>query len=130
MMWWGLWCVVVVAGGASAAMAPAPDSLPPLTPLDLVQIDPPAPDDESVSYAVPAMGGRYAGSPWLYLLAEMPHDSQVTSSNVGLRRQRRDFSVNPAVDVLQRGVYNSLVERLVQNNRSYLNRVGKRASRE
>ncbi|XP_031769779.1 diuretic hormone 41 isoform X4 [Galleria mellonella] len=130
MMWWALWCAVVVAGGVSAAAAPAPDSLSPLTPLDLVQIDPPAPDDEGVSYAMPAVGGRYAGAPWLYLLTEMPHESQVASNNVRLTRQRRDFSVNPPVDVLQRGVYNSLVERLVQNNRNFLNRVGKRASME
>lgn len=41
-MWWAMWCAAVVAG--SAATAPASDSMPP---LDLSQIDPPAPDDVS-----------------------------------------------------------------------------------
>ncbi|XP_053601629.1 diuretic hormone 1 isoform X5 [Plodia interpunctella] len=130
MMWWAVWCAVVMVGAGTAA-APAQDSLSQLAPLDLVQIDPSAPDDESVSYAMPSsLGGRYAAgaAPWLYLLAEMPHDSQVAKRGIP-SRARRGFSINPAVDVLQRGAVINLIERLAQNNRSYLNRVGKRSHR-
>ncbi|XP_028159518.1 diuretic hormone 41-like isoform X2 [Ostrinia nubilalis] len=122
MMWWAVWCAAVVAGSAGAAAAPAPDSL---GPLDLVQIDPPAPDDDGVSYAMPPIGGRYgSGAPWLYLLAEMPRDSQVASSQAV--RARRSFSVNPAADLLQRNAYISYREQLAKNNRNFLDRVGKR----
>ncbi|CAH2990111.1 unnamed protein product [Chilo suppressalis] len=123
MMWWAVWCAVVAAG-AGAASAPAPDSL---APLDLVQMDSPAPEDEGINYGVPPMGSRYAsGAPWLYLLAEMPRESQVSRS-VSPMRPRRSFTVNPAVDVLQRSAYNSYLERLAHNNRNFLDRLGKRA---
>ncbi|XP_075982460.1 corticotropin-releasing diuretic hormone 44 isoform X3 [Anticarsia gemmatalis] len=122
MMWWALWCAVVVAGGVGAAAAPAPDAL---SPLDMVQMDSPTPDDESLGY-VSTMGGRYAaGAPWLYLLAEVPRDSQVASSELDVR-PRRSFSVNPAVEVLQRGALNNYMEKIAQKNRSFLDRVGKR----
>ncbi|XP_022829233.1 diuretic hormone 1 isoform X3 [Spodoptera litura] len=121
MMWWALWCAVVVAGGAGVAAAPAPDSL---TPLDLVQMDSSAPDDESL-YAMSPMAARYsAGAPWLYLLADMPRDSQVPTSGLEMRT-RRSFSVNPAVELLQRGAYKKY---LTQTNRNFINKVGKRGS--
>ncbi|XP_031769778.2 diuretic hormone 41 isoform X2 [Galleria mellonella] len=128
MMWWALWCAVVVAGGVSAAAAPAPDSLSPLTPLDLVQIDPPAPDDEGVSYAMPAVGGRYAGAPWLYLLTEMPHESQVGSQRV--KRRMPSLSIDLPMSVLRQKL-NLEKERKVQAlraavNRNFLNDIGKR----
>ncbi|CAG9782973.1 unnamed protein product [Diatraea saccharalis] len=50
---------------------------------------------------------------------------KVTSSETPLR-PRRSFSVNPAVDVIQRNAYNSYLERLAFNNRNFLDRVGKR----
>ncbi|XP_049887261.1 diuretic hormone 41 isoform X3 [Pectinophora gossypiella] len=127
MMWWAVWCAAVAAAGAGAAAAPAPDSLAPLPPLDLVQIDQPAPDDESLGYAVPPMGGRYSGggAPWLYYLAE-PHDSQVLKKAGVWMRPRRGLSVNPAVEVLQRGAYNYYLSQIAHHNRDYLNCVGKR----
>ncbi|KAG6460729.1 hypothetical protein O3G_MSEX012186 [Manduca sexta] len=116
-MWWAIWCVMVVVSSAASA-APAPDSAP----MDLVQIDSAGPDDESLGYAVSSLEGRYgAEAPWLYLLAEMPRDSQVASSGMP-PRSRRSFSVNPAVDILQ----HRYMEKVAQNNRNFLNRVGKR----
>ncbi|XP_026727400.1 diuretic hormone 41 isoform X5 [Trichoplusia ni] len=124
MMWWALWCAMVVAGVAGAAAAPAPDSL---SPLDMVQMDSSAPDDETLGYAMSPMAARYSGgAPWLYLLADVPRDSQVASSE-GMRT-RRSFTVNPAIELLQRGAYNNYMEKIAQNNRSFLNRVGKRGS--
>ncbi|XP_021182130.1 diuretic hormone 41 isoform X3 [Helicoverpa armigera] len=125
MMWWALWCAVVVAGGAGVAAAPAPDSL---SPLDMVQMDSSAPDDESLGYAMSPMAARYsAGAPWLYLLADVPRDSQVASSGAEMRT-RRSFSVNPAVELLQRGAYNNYIERVRQDNRNFLDKVGKRGA--
>ncbi|CAB3237301.1 unnamed protein product [Arctia plantaginis] len=124
MMWWALWCTVVVAGGVGVAAAPASDAL---SPLDMVQMDSPTPDDESLGYVSP-MGGRYgAASPWLYLLAEVPRDSQVASTELDMR-PRRSFSVNPAVEILQRGALNNYMEKIAQKNRNFLDRVGKRES--
>ncbi|XP_049887260.1 diuretic hormone 41 isoform X2 [Pectinophora gossypiella] len=129
MMWWAVWCAAVAAAGAGAAAAPAPDSLAPLPPLDLVQIDQPAPDDESLGYAVPPMGGRYSGggAPWLYYLAE-PHDSQGGSWRV--KRRMPSLSIDLPMSVLRQKL--SLEkERKVQAlraaaNRNYLNDIGKR----
>ncbi|XP_035430411.1 diuretic hormone 41 isoform X3 [Spodoptera frugiperda] len=121
MMWWALWCAVVVAGGAGVAAAPAPDSL---TPLDMVQMDSSAPDDESL-YAMSPLAARYsAGAPWLYLLADMPRDSQVATRGVE-KRARAFLSVNPAFDVLQQGAYQKL---LSQYNKNIINKIGKRGS--
>ncbi|KAH9634076.1 hypothetical protein HF086_001278 [Spodoptera exigua] len=138
MMWWALWCAVVVAGGAGVAAAPAPDSL---TPLDMVQMDSSAPDDESL-YAMSPLAARYsAAAPWLYLLADMPRDSQIMCSDYKYKcvtkvatsgvemRTRRSFSVNPAVELLQRGAYKKYLDTVArQNNREFFNRVGKRAN--
>nr|ALM30316.1 corticotropin-releasing factor (CRF-DH) [Chilo suppressalis] len=125
MMWWAVWCAVVAAG-AGAASAPAPDSL---APLDLVQMDSPAPEDEGINYGVPPMGSRYAsGAPWLYLLAEMPRESQASSGRV--KRRMPSLSIDLPMSVLRQKL--SLEkERKVQAlraaaNRNFLNDIGKR----
>lgn len=51
--------------------------------------------------------------------------TKVASSGMEMR-SRRSFSVNPAVEVLQRGAYNNYMERVAHSNRNYLDRVGKR----
>ncbi|XP_061712110.1 diuretic hormone 41 isoform X3 [Cydia pomonella] len=117
MMWWAIWCAAVVAG---AAAAPAGDALAPLA-LDLPQIDSLTPDDESLSYAGPV--GRYAASaPLVYLLPDVPRDAQVTSVRV-----RRDFTVNPAVELLT-DAYSDKARRqhITRANRELLKCIGKR----
>ncbi|CAB3237300.1 unnamed protein product [Arctia plantaginis] len=125
MMWWALWCTVVVAGGVGVAAAPASDAL---SPLDMVQMDSPTPDDESLGYVSP-MGGRYgAASPWLYLLAEVPRDSQSASGRV--KRRMPSLSIDLPMSVLRQKL--SLEkERKTQAlraaaNRNFLNDIGKR----
>lgn len=46
-MWWAVWCAAVVLGRTAAA--PATDNLASLPAVELAQIDPPAPDDVSLS---------------------------------------------------------------------------------
>lgn len=41
-------------------------------------------------------------------------------------RPRRSFSVNPAVEILQRGALNNYMGKIAQKNRNFLDRVGKR----
>ncbi|XP_012547711.1 diuretic hormone 41 isoform X4 [Bombyx mori] len=120
MMWWAVWCAAMVAGSVFTAAAPPTDS------IDLMQMDPSLADDESLGFAMQSLSGRYAAAPWLYLLADVSHDPQVRSEMQA--RSRRSFSVNPAVDTLQRGAYNHFLEKVVQSNRDYLNRIGKRDS--
>ncbi|XP_075982454.1 corticotropin-releasing diuretic hormone 44 isoform X2 [Anticarsia gemmatalis] len=124
MMWWALWCAVVVAGGVGAAAAPAPDAL---SPLDMVQMDSPTPDDESLGY-VSTMGGRYAaGAPWLYLLAEVPRDSQAAGR---VKRRMPSLSIDLPMSVLRQKL--SLEKERKQQalraaaNRDFLNDIGKR----
>ncbi|CAH0698996.1 unnamed protein product [Spodoptera exigua] len=125
MMWWALWCAVVVAGGAGVAAAPAPDSL---TPLDMVQMDSSAPDDESL-YAMSPLAARYsAAAPWLYLLADMPRDSQTGSGRV--KRRMPSLSIDMPMSVLRQKV-SQAKERKAQliraaANRNFLNDIGKR----
>ncbi|XP_073944613.1 corticotropin-releasing diuretic hormone 44 isoform X4 [Choristoneura fumiferana] len=124
MMWWAIWCAVAVAV-AGAAAAPASDALAPLSSLDLPQIDSLTTDDENLGYAGLA-GSRYApGSPWLYVLADMPRDSQVRRS--AGKRARSGFSVIPAVEVLQRNAYSNYLQHVAHSNRDFLNCIGKRA---
>ncbi|XP_037964163.1 diuretic hormone 1 isoform X4 [Plutella xylostella] len=118
MMWWAMWCAAVLAG--SAGCAPAEPG------LDLAPVDQAAPDDEGLSYAVPPMGGRYEGAPWLYLLADLPRESQVKVGAEYMRRRRGGLSVNPAVEHLQRNILNAHIEHLAHRNRNFLNCVGKR----
>ncbi|KAL4704837.1 hypothetical protein ACJJTC_001312 [Scirpophaga incertulas] len=133
MMWWAVWCAMVVAG-AAAAPAPAPDSL---SNLDLLQIDPPAPDDEGMSYALPNMGGRYAAAPWLYLLAEMPRDSQkleFRDSRVRAKRKMPSLSINNPMEVLRQRLLLEVARKQMREanqrqavaNRLFLQNVGKR----
>ncbi|GBP22984.1 Diuretic hormone 45 [Eumeta japonica] len=44
-----------------------------------------------------------------------------------MRRRLRSFSVNPAVEVLQRTAHSSYFQHLANNNRDFLNQIGKRA---
>ncbi|KAL0850125.1 hypothetical protein ABMA28_012006 [Loxostege sticticalis] len=136
MMWWAVWCAAVVAGSAGAAAAPNPDSL---APLDLVQIDPPAPDDDGVSYAMPPVGGRYAsGAPWLYLFAEMPRDSQrmeaLRDRHVRAKRKMPSLSINNPMEVLRQRLLLEVARKQMREanqrqavaNRLFLQNVGKR----
>ncbi|XP_013144411.1 PREDICTED: diuretic hormone 1-like isoform X2 [Papilio polytes] len=126
MMWWAVWCVAVAGAGALAAAAPS-DGLVPISTADWEQIDASTTDDENVGNAVAPMGGRYAAAaPWVYLLADMPKDSQSVKVKVDAKRSRSSISVYPALEVLQRGAYNNYMERLAHANRNFLNCVGKR----
>ncbi|KAG6460728.1 hypothetical protein O3G_MSEX012186 [Manduca sexta] len=123
-MWWAIWCVMVVVSSAASA-APAPDSAP----MDLVQIDSAGPDDESLGYAVSSLEGRYgAEAPWLYLLAEMPRDSQI--GRAAVKRRMPSLSIDLPMSVLRQKL--SLEkERKVHAlraaaNRNFLNDIGKR----
>ncbi|XP_026727399.1 diuretic hormone 41 isoform X4 [Trichoplusia ni] len=126
MMWWALWCAMVVAGVAGAAAAPAPDSL---SPLDMVQMDSSAPDDETLGYAMSPMAARYSGgAPWLYLLADVPRDSQTGSGRV--KRRMPSLSIDLPMSVLRQKLN---LEKERKNhalraaaNRNILNDIGKR----
>ncbi|RVE50569.1 hypothetical protein evm_004796, partial [Chilo suppressalis] len=134
-MWWAVWCAVVAAG-AGAASAPAPDSL---APLDLVQMDSPAPEDEGINYGVPPMGSRYAsGAPWLYLLAEMPRESQrladFRDGHVRSKRKMPSLSINNPMEVLRQRLLLEVARKQMREanqrqavaNRLFLQNVGKR----
>ncbi|XP_038208982.1 diuretic hormone 45 isoform X4 [Zerene cesonia] len=121
-MWWAVCCVAVVVGSVYADAAPASSELS--HSIDWTQLEP-APDDESIEYAL-SPGGRYPSAPWLYLLADVPRDSQVPVKEKMARSRRSYVSVNPAVELLQRGAYNNYMERLAHANRDFLNCIGKR----
>ncbi|XP_047038389.1 diuretic hormone 45 isoform X1 [Helicoverpa zea] len=136
MMWWALWCAVVVAGGAGVAAAPAPDSL---SPLDMAQMDSSSPDDESLGYAMSPMAARYsAGAPWLYLLADVPRDSQRLSDlHEGRARPKRkmpSLSINNPMEVLRQRLLLEVARKQMREanqrqavaNRLFLQNVGKR----
>ncbi|XP_046973118.1 diuretic hormone 1 isoform X2 [Vanessa cardui] len=126
MMSWAIWCAMVVAGCACAEAAPASNALTPS--IDWAQFDSTAPDDESIGYAVPSMSGRLnAGAPWLYLLAEVPRDSQ---ENERVKRRMPQLSIDMPMSVL-RNKLNLEMERKVHAlraavNRNFLNDIGKR----
>ncbi|XP_026485013.2 diuretic hormone 1 isoform X2 [Vanessa tameamea] len=126
MMSWAIWCAMVVAGCACAEAAPASNALTPA--IDWAQFDSTAPDDESIGYAVPSMSGRFtAGAPWLYLLAEVPRDSQ---ENERVKRRMPQLSIDMPMSVL-RNKLNLEMERKVHAlraavNRNFLNDIGKR----
>ncbi|KAJ8734818.1 hypothetical protein PYW08_014068 [Mythimna loreyi] len=125
MMWWALWCAVVVAAGSGVVAAPAPDSL---SPLDMVQMDSSAPDDESL-YAMSPIAARYsAGAPWLYLLADMPRDSQTGSGRV--KRRMPSLSIDQPMSVLRQKLSQEKERRQqilrAAANRNFLNDIGKR----
>ncbi|KAG6460726.1 hypothetical protein O3G_MSEX012186 [Manduca sexta] len=133
-MWWAIWCVMVVVSSAASA-APAPDSAP----MDLVQIDSAGPDDESLGYAVSSLEGRYgAEAPWLYLLAEMPRDSQRLAELRGGRtrpkRKMPSLSINNPMEVLRQRLLLEVARKQMREanqrqavaNRLFLQNVGKR----
>ncbi|XP_050358596.1 diuretic hormone 1 isoform X3 [Nymphalis io] len=128
MMSWAIWCAMVVACCACAQAAPASNALTPA--IDWAQFDSTAPDDESIGYAVPSMSGRLtAGAPWLYLLAEVPRDSQ---ENDRVKRRMPQLSIDMPMSVL-RNKLNLEMERKVHAlraavNRNFLNDIGKRGS--
>ncbi|XP_026727398.1 diuretic hormone 45 isoform X3 [Trichoplusia ni] len=136
MMWWALWCAMVVAGVAGAAAAPAPDSL---SPLDMVQMDSSAPDDETLGYAMSPMAARYSGgAPWLYLLADVPRDSQrLAELQEGRARPKRkmpSLSINNPMEVLRQRLLLEVARKQMREanqrqavaNRLFLQNVGKR----
>ncbi|CAH0722621.1 unnamed protein product, partial [Brenthis ino] len=127
MMWWAIWCAVVVAGSACAEAAPSSSALAPA--IDWAQIESSAPDDDSLGYAVPPMGGRYAAdSPWLYLLAEVPRDSQ--GQNERLKRRMPMLSIDMPMSVLRHKLSLEKERKITAQralaNRNFLNDIGKR----
>ncbi|CAH2237494.1 jg12827 [Pararge aegeria aegeria] len=56
MMWWVICCAAVVVGSAFADAAPASNAL--ASAIDWDQLDSSSPDDESLGYAVPSLGGK------------------------------------------------------------------------
>lgn len=131
-------CTTVIIGGVMAA--PTRDEVA-LPPLDLAQIDPPAPDDESLSYAFPAIGSRYsAGSPWLYLLADISRDTQDPISEENVERRSRpkrkmpSLSINNPMEVLRQRLLLEVARKQMREanqrqavaNRLFLQNVGKR----
>ncbi|CAH0722622.1 unnamed protein product, partial [Brenthis ino] len=137
MMWWAIWCAVVVAGSACAEAAPSSSALAPA--IDWAQIESSAPDDDSLGYAVPPMGGRYAAdSPWLYLLAEVPRDSQnLADLREGRPRPKRkmpSLSINNPMEVLRQRLLLEVARKQMREanqrqavaNRVFLQNVGKR----
>ncbi|XP_045542401.1 diuretic hormone 41 isoform X2 [Papilio machaon] len=129
MMWWAVWCVAVVGAGAMAAAAPS-DGLVPISSADWDQIDASTTDDENMGNAVAPLGGRYAAAaPWLYLLADMPKDSQVVSGR--MKRRMPSLSIDLPMSVLRHKLSQEQ-ERKAQAlravaNRNFLNGIGKRA---
>ncbi|XP_052737235.1 diuretic hormone 41 isoform X3 [Bicyclus anynana] len=127
MMWWAVCCAAVVASALVEA-APASNAL--ASAIDWEQLDSSSPDDESLGYAASSMAGRnYAGSsPWLYLLTEVPRDSQ----DERFKRRMPSLSIDMPMSVLRQKL--SLEnERKMQAfraaaNRNYLNDIGKRGS--
>nr|XP_026485012.1 diuretic hormone 45 isoform X1 [Vanessa tameamea] len=137
MMSWAIWCAMVVAGCACAEAAPASNALTPA--IDWAQFDSTAPDDESIGYAVPSMSGRLtAGAPWLYLLAEVPRDSQnVAEIQEGRARPKRkmpSLSINNPMEVLRQRLLLEVARKQMREanqrqavaNRVFLQNVGKR----
>ncbi|XP_068629100.1 diuretic hormone 1 [Battus philenor] len=131
-MWWAVWCVAVAATGALATGAPSVGALAPLSPVDWEQIDVSATDDENVGNVLAQPEGRYAAvSPWVYLLADMPRDSQGESGRV--KRRMPTLSIDLPMSVLRHKL--SLEqERKAQalravENRNFLNGIGKRGLR-
>ncbi|KAJ0181221.1 hypothetical protein K1T71_003306 [Dendrolimus kikuchii] len=136
MMWWAIWCAVVVTGYAGAAAPPLQDSL---EPFDLVQIDSSTPDDGPLGYAVPSIGRRYqSDAPWLYLLAEVPRDSQrlsdVREGSSRSKRKMPSLSINNPMEVLRQRLLLEVARKQMREanqrqavaNRLFLQNVGKR----
>ncbi|XP_045761070.1 diuretic hormone 45 isoform X4 [Maniola jurtina] len=138
MMWWAIWCAAVVAGSACAEAAPSPNAL--ASAMDWEQLDSSSPEDESLGYAAPSMGGRnYAGSaPWLYLLTEVPRDSQryaeIHEGRARPKRKMPSLSINNPMEVLRQRLLLEVARKQMREanqrqavaNRVFLQNVGKR----
>ncbi|XP_037964160.1 diuretic hormone 1 isoform X2 [Plutella xylostella] len=125
MMWWAMWCAAVLAG--SAGCAPAEPG------LDLAPVDQAAPDDEGLSYAVPPMGGRYEGAPWLYLLADLPRESQPgASERARVKRRMPSLSIDLPMSVLRGKLSEAKIRKAhalrAAANRNFFNDIGKRGA--
>ncbi|XP_039765867.1 diuretic hormone 45 isoform X1 [Pararge aegeria] len=138
MMWWVICCAAVVVGSAFADAAPASNAL--ASAIDWDQLDSSSPDDESLGYAVPSLGGRnYPGNaPWLYLLTEVPRDSQrYEGMHEGRARPKRkmpSLSINNPMEVLRQRLLLEVARKQMREanqrqavaNRVFLQNVGKR----
>ncbi|CAK1599888.1 unnamed protein product [Parnassius mnemosyne] len=136
-MWWAVWCIAVAAMGAFAAAGPSGSALAPISAIDWEQIDPSAPEDENLN-AVPSMGGRYAAAePWLYLLADVPRESQREEWSEGRGRPKRkmpSLSINNPMEVLRQRLLLEVARKQMREanqrqavaNRVFLQNVGKR----
>ncbi|XP_045506212.1 diuretic hormone 45 isoform X1 [Colias croceus] len=134
MMWWAVCCVAVVVGSVYADAAPASSELS--HSIDWTQLEP-APDDESIEYAV-SPGGRYPAAPWLYLLADVPRDSQrLAGLREGRARPKRkmpSLSINNPMEVLRQRLLLEVARKQMREasqrqavaNRVFLQNVGKR----
>nr|ADJ58572.1 seminal fluid protein HACP034 [Heliconius melpomene] len=137
MMWWAIWCAVVVAGSAGTHAAPSSNMIP--SAIDWTQFDALAPEDDSLGYAVSPMSRRSAaGSPRLYLLAEVPRDSQnLAELREGRPRPKRKMpplSINNPMEVLRQRLLLEVARKQMREanqrqavaNRVFLQNVGKR----
>ncbi|XP_038208981.1 diuretic hormone 1 isoform X3 [Zerene cesonia] len=123
-MWWAVCCVAVVVGSVYADAAPASSELS--HSIDWTQLEP-APDDESIEYAL-SPGGRYPSAPWLYLLADVPRDSQ---EEVGrIKRRMPSLSIDLPMSVLRNKLSLEKDRKIhalrAAANRDFLNDIGKR----
>ncbi|XP_072935444.1 diuretic hormone 45 isoform X1 [Epargyreus clarus] len=135
MMWWAVWSVALVAGGACTLAAPASNALAPLSSGDWAQVDPSGPDDDAYGYAMPPVGGRYASAPWLYLLTDLPHDSQrLGEARARPKRKMPSLSINNPMEVLRQRLLLEVARKQMREanqrqavaNRLFLQNVGKR----
>ncbi|XP_038208980.1 diuretic hormone 45 isoform X2 [Zerene cesonia] len=134
MMWWAVCCVAVVVGSVYADAAPASSELS--HSIDWTQLEP-APDDESIEYAL-SPGGRYPSAPWLYLLADVPRDSQrlpvLRESRSRPKRKMPSLSINNPMEVLRQRLLLEVARKQMREasqrqavaNRVFLQNVGKR----
>ncbi|XP_023937728.1 diuretic hormone 45 isoform X1 [Bicyclus anynana] len=137
MMWWAVCCAAVVASALVEA-APASNAL--ASAIDWEQLDSSSPDDESLGYAASSMAGRnYAGSsPWLYLLTEVPRDSQrygeIHEGRARPKRKMPSLSINNPMEVLRQRLLLEVARKQMREasqrqavaNRVFLQNVGKR----
>ncbi|CAG9575859.1 unnamed protein product [Danaus chrysippus] len=127
-MWCAVWCALMMAGSVWSETVPSTNGM--AQPIDWAQLDSSLPDDESVAYASP-MGGRYASAPWVYLLAEVPRDTQGKSERA--KRRMPMLSIDLPMSLLREKL-NLEKERkvhaqLAAANRNFLNNIGKRGWR-
>ncbi|XP_032514815.1 diuretic hormone 45 isoform X1 [Danaus plexippus] len=135
MMWCAVWCALMMAGSVWSETVPSTNGL--AQPIDWAQLDSSLPDDESVAYASP-MGGRYASAPWVYLLAEVPRDTQrypdLREGRSRPKRKMPSLSINNPMEVLRQRLLLEVARKQMREanqrqavaNRVFLQNVGKR----